>query len=124
MVNGSPTAEFSMERGIRQDDTAAEALNVMMEEAYTLLLGEWLVLNATNLQLMLKCFEHASGLQINMQKSQVLGIGVPSSETDWLARRLHCCTGSLPFIYLEHPVGANMKRNIRWKVVETKTEKS
>lgn len=142
-VNGSPTQEFSMQRGLRQGDPlspflfiiATEALHVMMMEANqkgifkgacigqdsieithlqfaddVLFFGEWSVWNVTNLLKCLKWFEAASGLVINLTKSRLLGVHVPSFEVSRLASSLHCSVGRFPFIYFGLLVGAKMKK--------------
>lgn len=123
LVNGSPTSEFSMERGLRQGDLlspflfiiAAEAINVMLRSAVkvglfqltclgsnivsvsllqfaddVLFLGLWSQTNIGNLLKLLTCFEEASGLKINMQKSQVIGVGVNSAEVLRVANKHQC----------------------------------
>nr|GFD32179.1 RNA-directed DNA polymerase, eukaryota [Tanacetum cinerariifolium] len=57
LVNGSPTTEFPIYRGLKQ--------------------GEWSDQNLDNLLKILRCFHLALGLSINVNKSHVLGVGVP-----------------------------------------------
>lgn len=75
-----------------------------------LFFDEWSNQNALTLLKLLKCFEAASGLKINLQKSQLFGVGISQPEVSRLARRIHCAPVSLPILYLGLPVGANMRR--------------
>ncbi|XP_071739630.1 uncharacterized protein [Rutidosis leptorrhynchoides] len=87
LVNGSPTKEFSLSRGVRQEDLlspflfilAAEGLNISkaaiekglfkgVEIDDRISLGKWSRENAYSLRNILKCFELASGLKVNFQK--------------------------------------------------------
>ncbi|XP_024961356.1 uncharacterized protein LOC112501856 [Cynara cardunculus var. scolymus] len=133
LINGSPTHEFPLGRGVRQGDPlapllfilAAEALNIMMLEASrkgifkgiklpnsgpeisilqfaddVLIMGEWTRTNATNLIRLLRCFQLSSGLKVNMQKSNIMGVGADYEEVVSVASRLHCRPGLFPFTYL------------------------
>lgn len=82
--------------------------------------SKWSVSNAINLILLLRCFGEASGLNINLSKTKIFGIGVSMAETRSLASQCHCSPGDLPFTYLGLPVGENMKLLKRLKIVEAK----
>ncbi|XP_071726422.1 uncharacterized protein [Rutidosis leptorrhynchoides] len=156
LINGSPTSEFHLGRGVRQGDPlspflfiiAAEGLNILSKVAVskglykgvevgaekvvishlqyaddTIFFGEWSRRNARNLMYLLECFEKASGLKVNYNKSQLYGIGVNCSEVENLASWCNCQAGSLPFIYLGLPVGSNMKKLESWNPVIDKFTK-
>ncbi|GKD75383.1 putative RNA-directed DNA polymerase, partial [Tanacetum coccineum] len=74
-----------------------------------LFFGEWTRLNASNLINILRCFELGSGLKVNLDKSKLYGVGVPTSEVTSVASSLGCAHGVLPFIYLGLPVGRKMR---------------
>ncbi|GJR24032.1 putative RNA-directed DNA polymerase [Tanacetum coccineum] len=150
LINGSPSSEFKMERGLRQGDPlspllfllVAEALQMTVLEACgkgvyngvslgssgtnvsllqyaddALFFGEWSRLNALNLIRILKCFEKASGLKVNIAKSRLYGVGVSRLDVEVVASSLGCDHGSLPFIYLGLPVGSKMNRVVGWNEV-------
>lgn len=48
-------------------------------------LGSWSIENARNLIRILRCFELASGLKINMLKSKIYGFGVQVCELELVA---------------------------------------
>ncbi|KAL7593363.1 hypothetical protein Lser_V15G33806 [Lactuca serriola] len=77
-------------------------------------LGSWSIENAKNLIRILRCFELASGLKINMLKSKIYGFGVQGCELELVAWCLNCSIGSIPFIYLGLPIGASMARAVHW----------
>ncbi|GJW14917.1 hypothetical protein Tco_0019050 [Tanacetum coccineum] len=62
----------------------------------------------------------ASGLKINLHKSNLLGIRVSKAETDLAASIMGCSTFSPPFHYLEVKIGASISRIILWKEVTDK----
>ncbi|GJY75974.1 hypothetical protein Tco_0481090 [Tanacetum coccineum] len=82
-----------------------------------LFFGEWSRLNAKNLILVLKCFEMASGLKINLCKSRLFGIGVPISEVEEIASSIGCRHDVIPFLYLGLPVGKKMRLCDGWNEV-------
>lgn len=81
---------------------------------------EWSTKNATKVLQLLKNFEAALGLKINLRKSRIIRVGVPSSETQILTSKFHCQAETLPFLYLRLPVGASMKRRSNWSAIEQK----
>nr|GEY17098.1 hypothetical protein [Tanacetum cinerariifolium] len=76
--------------------------------------GEWSDSNLDNMLRILNCFYLASGLRINVSKSQVLGIGVPSDIVQQGASRIGCDIMKMPFKYLGVMVGDNMSRLSAW----------
>ncbi|GKB40984.1 hypothetical protein Tco_0885926 [Tanacetum coccineum] len=99
LVNGSPSREFKMERGLRQGDPfspflfliVGEALQVLILEAYdALFFGEWSYSNANTLVRILKCFQDVSGLKVNLSKSRLYGVGVPLNEVASVAEAINC----------------------------------
>ncbi|PWA63278.1 RNA-directed DNA polymerase, eukaryota, Reverse transcriptase zinc-binding domain protein [Artemisia annua] len=67
-------------------------------------------------------FYLASGLRINIHKSNVYGIRVSNIDIEGMARSTGCTTGSLPFTYLGLPIGSSMKRLIHWQSLIDKFE--
>lgn len=67
-----------------------------------------------NLSRILRCLYLVSGLRINLKKSSIFGIGVPSPEVSSMARILKCKVGMLPFKYLGLWVGADMNKVSSW----------
>ncbi|GJY12295.1 hypothetical protein Tco_0381604 [Tanacetum coccineum] len=70
--------------------------------------------NAQSLVNILRCFELASRLKVNIGMSRIFGIGVPNEDVQSVASSLGCVHGVLPFIYLGHPVGKKMRLCGSW----------
>ncbi|XP_071713248.1 uncharacterized protein [Rutidosis leptorrhynchoides] len=86
----------------------------------TIFIGEWSKRNVYNLQKLLKCFELASGLKVNFQKSFLYGVGVGIDELNHVAKRIGCQVGKFPFTYLGIPIGAKMNKRKECDVVINK----
>nr|GEZ00024.1 reverse transcriptase domain, zinc finger, CCHC-type [Tanacetum cinerariifolium] len=136
LVNGSPTREFKIEKGLRQGEAlspflfiiAVEALHVSLQEAksrnlfeginvgslevdishlqFALVIGKWSIENASNLCRILRCFNLASGLKVNVFKSKLFGVGVDSTETHNLGSILNVQPSTLPYSYPGLLIGA------------------
>ena len=63
------------------------------------------------------CFELASGLKVNFQKSSVGGIGCNNLLIQRFATVLNCATMKTLFKYLGMPVGGNHRRSKFWEEV-------
>ncbi|GKB11683.1 putative RNA-directed DNA polymerase, eukaryota, reverse transcriptase zinc-binding domain protein [Tanacetum coccineum] len=153
LINGSPTKEFEVFRGLRQGDPmshflfilAMEGLHALTSKAEALGLfkgasigkdnmsisqlmyaddviffGEWSWINAHNLISMLRCFFLISGLQINIHKSNVLGVGVTDEEVSYMANIIGCGASKFPMKYLGVLVGCNMARCFNWNAIINK----
>nr|GEU56538.1 RNA-directed DNA polymerase, eukaryota [Tanacetum cinerariifolium] len=77
-------------------------------------IGDWSDANLKGIISILKCFFLASGLQINIHKSQVLGVGVPRLIVERAASKLGCSIMQNQFRYLGVLVGACMSRKKAW----------
>ncbi|GJR58116.1 reverse transcriptase domain, reverse transcriptase zinc-binding domain protein [Tanacetum coccineum] len=150
LINGSPSKEFKMERGLRQGVPlslflfllVAEALQIAIIEACkkdiykgisltdggdnlsllqyaddALFFGKWSRSNANTLIHILKCFEEASDLKVNLAKSRIFGVGVDIEKVETVASSLGCTHDSIPFLYLGLPVGKKMHFCEGWDVV-------
>ncbi|GJX49536.1 RNA-directed DNA polymerase, eukaryota [Tanacetum coccineum] len=78
-------------------------------------IGEWSEANLVNLVRILKCFYLASGLKINLIKSQLLGVGVPRYIVHQGASLVGCAVLQTPFKYLGISVGNQMSRKSAWE---------
>ncbi|XP_071700478.1 uncharacterized protein [Rutidosis leptorrhynchoides] len=156
LINGSPTNEFKVSRGVRQGDPlspflfilAAEGLNILSKAITdsgvfkgveigrdkillshlqyaddTVFLGKWSRENIYSIRNLLKCFELASGLKVNFQKSCIYGIGVDFAEVTHVANRIGCQVGKFPFTYLGLTIGSKMNKLSDWNPVVEKIKK-
>jgi hypothetical protein len=147
LVNGSPTEEINIKRGLKQGDPlahflfllVAEGLDGLMKRAVelnrfkgfrignqgvvvshlqyaddTLCIGEPTLENLWTLKAILRSFEMVSGLKVNFWKSSLLGVNVSNDFLRLAAAFLNSRVGSVPFKYLGHPVGANIRRMATW----------
>jgi len=76
--------------------------------------------NLWALKAILRNFEMVSGLKINFNKSNIIGINVEERFLDAAEQFLNCKKSSFPFKFLGIPVGANPHRCERWKVFESR----
>ncbi|GJW36817.1 RNA-directed DNA polymerase, eukaryota [Tanacetum coccineum] len=145
IVNGSPTSEFQVQCGLKQGDPLAPYLFILVMESLHLsfsrvieagmfkgllvdnsvmishlfyaddavFVGE---LSDSNLILqVLQCFYLTSGLKINMQKRNLMGVGVNHYDLVEAASKLGCSILNTPFIYLGVTVRSSMSRVRAWE---------
>ncbi|GJX60146.1 putative RNA-directed DNA polymerase, eukaryota, reverse transcriptase zinc-binding domain protein [Tanacetum coccineum] len=123
LVNGSPTFEFDICRGLRKKDPLTPFLFILAMEGLHMLMckaeesGEWSWLNTHNLLCMLRCFYLISGLKINVNKSNLLGICVPDETVSDMAYFIGCGAASFPMKYLGVRVGCTMARYSNWNTI-------
>nr|GEX00314.1 RNA-directed DNA polymerase, eukaryota [Tanacetum cinerariifolium] len=130
LVNGSPTREYHINRGLRQGDPlspflfiiAMEGLHVAIEDAICAGLYRGLTINTLTLShfffaddaLLIECFHRVSGLKINLHKSNLVGIGVSFDEVKILSQITGCNATRSSFKYLGLPVDCNMAISKSW----------
>ncbi|GAU18658.1 hypothetical protein TSUD_124910 [Trifolium subterraneum] len=107
LVNGCPTEEINIQRGLKQGDPLAPFLFLLVVEGLS-----GAIRRAEEFG-MFKGFK--VGLKVNFAKSSVMGVNVSTEFLDLAERFLHCSVGSIPFIYLGLPVGANPRKESTWK---------
>ncbi|XP_071708054.1 uncharacterized protein [Rutidosis leptorrhynchoides] len=101
LVNGSPTNEFKLERGVRQGDPLSPFLFILAAEGLNAL---------TKVAVKRGLF---SGVEIGVDKANV----------EHMAKSFGCNIRTLPFIYLGLPIDAKMNKFDSWKPVIDKFEK-
>nr|GEV03788.1 RNA-directed DNA polymerase, eukaryota [Tanacetum cinerariifolium] len=106
LVNGSPTSEFSVKRGLRQRGSLSPFLFILimeglhttlMEATNSGLICDWSSFDMDNIIRVLQVFYLASGLKINIHKSNVYGVGVSDNEN---ARLVEPCTPETVLVQL------------------------
>ncbi|GJR49569.1 RNA-directed DNA polymerase, eukaryota [Tanacetum coccineum] len=85
-------------------------------------MGQWSEKNINTIIYVLKCFQQASGLHINLSKSKLMGLAVGDESVSQAADRIGCGVLKAPFTYLGSIVGANMSRIQSWDAIVGKME--
>nr|GEZ65918.1 RNA-directed DNA polymerase, eukaryota, reverse transcriptase zinc-binding domain protein [Tanacetum cinerariifolium] len=78
---------------------------------------EWNPGDLDNIVCVLHIFYLASRLKININKSNIYGIGVSNDEVYNMARNFGCAAGSFSFTYLGLPIGSTMNHISNWKTL-------
>nr|GEV36108.1 RNA-directed DNA polymerase, eukaryota, reverse transcriptase zinc-binding domain protein [Tanacetum cinerariifolium] len=83
-------------------------------------MGQWSNRNIDILIYMLKWFHRASGLNINLCKSNLMGIAVPDENINAAAARIGYGTLKIPFYYLGAKVGGCVSKIQSWNEIVDK----
>ncbi|GJY94273.1 ribonuclease H-like domain-containing protein [Tanacetum coccineum] len=66
-------------------------------------MGQWSAKNIDTIIYVLKCFQRASGLHINLTKSKLMGLAVSEDRVEQAATRIGCGVLKAPFAYQVRP---------------------
>ncbi|RVW77557.1 putative ribonuclease H protein [Vitis vinifera] len=113
LVNGVPAGFFSSLKGLRQGDPPSPYLFVMGMEVLSAL-----IMRAVEGVLFLA----ASGLKINLDKSEVIPVGEVEGVNEMVVE-IGCKVGQLPAVYLGLPLGASNKAISVWDGMEEKVRR-
>nr|GEY05482.1 cytochrome P450 716B1-like [Tanacetum cinerariifolium] len=83
-------------------------------------MGQWSNRNIDTLIYMLKCFQRASGLSINLSKSNLMGIAVSVEKVEEVTKNIGCGVLKTPFSFLGLKVGGCMSLIKSWDEVMEK----
>ncbi|GJR53242.1 RNA-directed DNA polymerase, eukaryota [Tanacetum coccineum] len=108
----SRVVEAGIFKGIRLNNSISLSHLFYADDA--LIVGEWSSDNLRGIINVLKCFFLASGLQINIHKSQLLGVGVSRLDIEAAAASIGCSIMDNQFRYLGVMVGGNTSRHKFW----------
>ena len=110
--------DAGMFKGIGLNDSMY--LSHMFYADDAIFMGQWSNRNIETLMFVLKCFQRASGLSINLSKSKLMGVAVKDDRVEEVANTIGCGTIKAPFSYLGSKVGGCMTRIESWKEVVDK----
>ncbi|KAE8687812.1 Beta-adaptin-like protein A [Hibiscus syriacus] len=109
LVNGSPTEEFPMTKGLRQGCSLSPLLFNLIGELLHLI-----VIKASDLGLF-QGFD--IGLHLNLSKSKLLGINVEDATLNEWVNDIGCSVGCFPMDYLGLPIGAKKNSEVLWEPI-------
>ncbi|XP_058765105.1 uncharacterized protein LOC131638559 [Vicia villosa] len=127
LVNGSPTKEFVVEKGLSQGDPLSPFLFVLVIEGLAGLVrklsenGTWR--QVWDIKVVLKAFELVSGLGINYHKSKLIGINANNNFLDAASFVLSCKVEASKFLFLGIIIGCNPRRYSSWITLLSKMKK-
>ncbi|GMI83351.1 hypothetical protein HRI_002004400 [Hibiscus trionum] len=75
-----------------------------------------------NIKRLLRIFELASGLSLNLKKTSLVGVNVEESAVRNWVELIGCSVGSLPFSYLGIPLGASRNCASLWQLIIDKIQ--
>ncbi|GJV21912.1 RNA-directed DNA polymerase, eukaryota, reverse transcriptase zinc-binding domain protein [Tanacetum coccineum] len=84
-----------------------------------IIVSEWDHKDIDNIIRVLHVFYMDSGIKININKSNLFGVGVSSEEVAIMAANSGCLSGSFPLTYLGLSIDSNMNRVVNWKAPDT-----
>ncbi|GKD68647.1 RNA-directed DNA polymerase, eukaryota, partial [Tanacetum coccineum] len=115
LINGNPTSESKFQRVLGAGLFKGVSINGSLMLSYlfyaddVVFITEWSDCNIKTIVHVLKCFFLASGLKINLHKSN-MGISVSPQDVTNAANVVGCMTFTTPFNYLGIKVGDIMSR--------------
>ncbi|XP_071690820.1 uncharacterized protein [Rutidosis leptorrhynchoides] len=126
LINGSPTSEFNLKRGVRQGDPlspfifiiAAEGLNILTKLAVER--GMYKGVEVGRDKVVISHLQYADDTIFFGEWSR----RISNDNVEALASWCSCLAGRLPFMYLGIPVGNRMKKLNDWFPVIEKFNKS
>lgn len=83
----------------------------------SLLFGGICQQNLWVIKAILHSFKLVSGLRINFSKSKLYGINAPMNFWEGATTFLHYFVETIPFKFLELPIGINHRREIAWELI-------
>ena len=118
------TEEAGLIKGFKAGSSAGEGISVShLLFAYdTIVFCDADPEQLLHLRMVLTCFEAATGLGVNMGKSELVPVGTVV-HLQHLADILCCRTGTLPLLYLSLPLGASFKASSIWNPILEKIER-
>ena len=96
-------ADHNLISGLLRDVSPGGVISLQYADE-TLLFLENNLTKARHFKWILACFEQLSGMKINFDKSDMIGLGLEEEETMLFARLFCCKVGSFPFNYLGIPL--------------------
>nr|KYP44156.1 hypothetical protein KK1_034378 [Cajanus cajan] len=120
LVNGSPTEEFGVSKGLRQGDPLAPFLFLIVAEGLFMLFNR-----ASQLERFKGCLVGKDKVPFDILQyaDDTLIMGHASEWLQIMASILHCRVGSTPFSYLGLPIGENHRMISTWHPVIEKVKK-
>ncbi|GJR96709.1 RNA-directed DNA polymerase, eukaryota, reverse transcriptase zinc-binding domain protein [Tanacetum coccineum] len=105
-------------RGVKFDSPEVTISHLFYADD-VIITSEWNANDLDNIIRVLQVYYLALSLKINIQKSNVYGIGVSDVDVSFVTSNSGCALGSFRFTYLGLPIGFNMSLTSSWQVPES-----